>query len=256
MYHARQDAIYPAPTVKEAVAVRELYAVLIERSIASSARSAVFDMHPILTASAISCAVVSAALLSWFLLKKPQLTGQVKVLLLLGFGVFPIGAATTGNLASFEHTKHRSFCGSCHVMAPYALDSIDPKSKTLAAAHARNEEFGRDNCYVCHQEYGAFSTVMTKIGGMKHLWHYYTHYQNMDVRQALAEIELYQPIANASCMRCHSTEVSSYLAVGDHRSSLESLRKGAVTCVSAGCHGPSHPFSKPHRADSTAEATP
>jgi cytochrome c-type protein NapC len=233
--------------------VSDPYAALIERATADSGGSAVFDMHPIMAASAITCALVAGALLGWFLFRKPPLTGQVKFLLLLGFGVFPIGAAATGNIAGFEHTKHRSFCGSCHVMTPYALDSLDPKSTTLAAAHARNEEFGRDNCYTCHQDYGAFSTVMTKIGGMRHLYHYYTHYQGMDVRKALAEIEIYKPIANASCMRCHSTQVASYLAVGDHRSSLENLRTGAVTCASEGCHGPSHPFSKPKRKHADAE---
>jgi len=196
---------------------------------------------------AIVCSLVAAALLAWFYLRRPELTGQVKFLLLLGFGVFPIGAATTGNVAGFEHTKHRSFCGSCHVMTPYLLDSDDPASHTLAAAHARNEAFGRDSCYECHQDYGAFSTVMTKIGGMKHVYHYYTHYRNVDVRTAVFEIDLYKPMANASCMRCHSTQVGSWLAVGDHRSALEALRSGEVGCASVGCHGPSHPFSKPKR---------
>lgn len=232
------------------------YAELIERATAHARGSAVLDMHPIMSASAITCAVVAGALLTWFLIRKPQLTGQVKFLLLLGFGVFPIGAAATGNVAGFVHTKHRSFCGSCHVMVPYTLDSADPNSRSLAAAHARNEEFGADNCYTCHQDYGAFSTVMTKIGGMRHLYEYYTHYNKVDVATALAEIEIYKPIANASCMRCHSTEVGSWRAVSDHRSSLDTLRSGAVTCVSEGCHGPSHPFSKPKRTRAHAEAAP
>jgi len=132
-------------------------------------------------------------------------------------------------------------------MGPYLLDSDDPKSKTLASAHARNEEFGPDNCYTCHRDYGAFSTVMTKLGGMRHVYEYYTHYYKVDVDTAVHEIEVYKPIANASCTSCHSTQVQSWLAVGDHRSSLENLRSGKVSCVSDGCHGPSHPFSKPKR---------
>jgi cytochrome c-type protein NapC len=236
--------------------VSDTHADLIERASAGTRGSAVFDMHPIMSASSITCALVAGALLTWFLVRRPELTGQVKVLLLLGFGVFPIGAAATGNVAGFVHTKHRSFCGSCHVMTPYALDSIDPKSKSLAAAHARNEEFGPDNCYTCHQDYGAFSTVMTKIGGMRHLYEYYTHYKDVDIPTALAEIEIYKPIANASCMRCHSTEIASWNAVGDHRSSLPDLRSGAVTCASEGCHGPSHPFSKPKRKPGQQGAAP
>lgn len=207
----------------------------------------VLSMYPIMSGIAFVCAGFAAALLIWFLVAKPQLTSHVKVLLLLGFGVFPIGAAATGNVAGFEHTKNRPFCGSCHVMTPYRADSEDPLSKSLAAAHARNEEFGPYNCYECHREYGAFSTVLTKMGGMRHVYEYYTHYKGVDVDTAIHEIELYKPMANASCMACHSTEVSSWLRVRDHLSSLDVVRDGRLSCASEGCHGPAHPFSKPKR---------
>jgi nitrate/TMAO reductase-like tetraheme cytochrome c subunit len=216
-------------------------------SSALPAGTPVLSAHPLMSWTAILCSLIAAAILSWFLLRRPALTGEVKVLLLLGFGVFPIGAALTGNVAGFEHTKNRSFCGSCHVMGPYLLDSDNPLSKTLAASHARNEEFGAENCYQCHRDYGAFSTIVTKLGGMRHVYEYYTHYYKVDVDTAVHEIELYKPLANASCMRCHSTEVAGWQAVGAHRSSLQDLRSGRVSCASAGCHGPSHPFSKPKR---------
>jgi cytochrome c-type protein NapC len=209
--------------------------------------AAVVSLHPAMSWTAIVCSALATLVLLWFLVKRPELTGQVKFLLLLGFGVLPIGTALTGNIAGFEHTKHRPFCGSCHVMTPYRLDSDDPLSKTLAAAHARNEEFGPDNCYACHREYGAFSTVMTKLGGMRHVYEYYTHYQYVDLKTSLTEIELYKPMANASCTRCHSTRVGTWLAVADHRSTLDRLRNGQVSCASEGCHGPAHPFSKVNR---------
>jgi nitrate/TMAO reductase-like tetraheme cytochrome c subunit len=225
----------------------ESYSALLGRSALESGGTAVARMHPFMSSTAIACSLIAAAVLLWFFIRRPPLTGQVKFLLFLGFGVFPMGAAFTGNVAGFEHTKHRTFCGSCHVMVPYLLDSNDPNSKSLAAAHARNEEFGPDNCYECHKDYGAFSTVMTKIGGMRHVYEYYTHYRKVDVRDAVFEIELYKPMANVACTRCHSTEVRYWLEVGDHRSSLEGLRSGKVSCASDGCHGPSHPFSKPKR---------
>jgi nitrate/TMAO reductase-like tetraheme cytochrome c subunit len=206
---------------------------------------AVLGMHPLMASACIACAVVAAVILLWFLIRKPALNGPVKFALFLGFGLFPIGSALSGNIAGFEHTKHRRFCGSCHVMGPYRADSENPLSKSLAAAHARNAEFGADNCYQCHRDYGAFSTVMTKLGGMRHVYEYYTRYYKVDVKTALDEIELYRPFANASCIGCHSTETSGWQKVGDHRSSLEGLRKGRISCVSDGCHGPSHPFSKP-----------
>lgn len=207
--------------------------------------AAVVGMQPVMAWTCVACAIVSAGLLLWFLLRRPELNGPVKVVLFLGFGVFPIGSAMTGNVAGFEHTTHRAFCGSCHVMEPYRSDSDDSKSKTLAAMHARNEEFGHNNCYECHRDYGAFSTIVTKLGGMRHVYEYYTHYYKVDLKTALAEIELYEPFANASCIRCHSTETTTWSKLGDHRANLQSVRDGQLSCVSAGCHGPAHPFSKP-----------
>jgi nitrate/TMAO reductase-like tetraheme cytochrome c subunit len=206
---------------------------------------AAVGMHPIMAWTCLVCAVLAAGLLIWFLVRKPMLNGPVKMVLFLGFGVLPIGVALTGNVAGFEHTKHRRFCGSCHVMGPYRADAENPLSQSLAATHARNEEFGPDNCYECHRDYGAFSTIMTKLGGMRHVYEYYTHYYKVDVKTAMAEIELYKPFANASCVRCHSTETSFWNQLGDHRSNLDGLRTGGVSCVSDGCHGPVHAFSKP-----------
>jgi nitrate/TMAO reductase-like tetraheme cytochrome c subunit len=212
------------------------------------APEAVLAMHPVMTWLAIVCALLASAILVWFLARKPPLTGSVKFLLLLGIGVLPIGSAATGNIAGFEHTKHRRFCGSCHVMGPYRADAENLASLSLASMHAHNEAFGADNCYECHKDYGAFSTTMTKMGGMLHVYHYYTHYHGVDVPTALAEIELYKPFPNANCVRCHSTHVRGWLSIGDHDSNLPRLRSGEVSCVSEGCHGPVHPFSKPKRS--------
>ena len=67
----------------------------------------------------------------------------------------------SGNIAGYEATKTRRFCGSCHVMTPYAKDSEDVASTSLAARHSRNDAFGAENCYACHADYGMFGTVTT-----------------------------------------------------------------------------------------------
>ena len=193
---------------------------------------------------AIGCAALSALLVLWFLIRRPALTGATKLVLLLGIGVLPIAAAATGNIAGFEATKTRTFCQSCHVMTPYGNDSADPHSTTLAARHARTELIGNENCYACHADYGMYGTVVTKIGGLRHVYLYVTEYRNTPLEEARRTIHIRKPFQNATCMHCHSTEVPAWNAVKEHASLLDRIRAGTVSCASSGCHGPAHPFSK------------
>ena len=199
-------------------------------------------------AGALLCAACAAVLALWFLLRRPALTRTTKLVLLAAIGVLPLAAAATGNVAGFEATKARGFCGSCHVMTPYQHDSEDHRSITLAARHARNELFGDENCYACHADYGMFGTVVTKLGGLRHIYEYALHYHNMSLDEARATIHIRKPFQNATCMHCHSTAGPSWNAVKDHASLLDRVRAGTVSCASAGCHGPAHPFSKPEAA--------
>lgn len=194
--------------------------------------------------AAVACAVLAAAILIWFLAARPALVPAVKLVLLMGIGVLPIGAALAGNIVGYEKTQERQFCGSCHVMTPYVEDSNDRNSKTLASLHARSPWFGDRNCYTCHSDYGLFGTITTKIGGMKHVIHYYGTYRNMPLSESLHRIQLYKPFTNLPCLQCHSTETASFLAKKDHKSALDDLRARRISCASEGCHGPSHPFSK------------
>ena len=196
-------------------------------------------------AAALASAAGAAVLALWFLLRSPALTRTTKLVLLAAIGVLPLATASTGNVAGYEATKARQFCGSCHVMTPYRTDSEDPRSTTLAARHARNELFGHENCYACHADYGMFGTVVTKIGGMRHVYEYTLHYRNMSLEEARETIHVRKPFQNATCMHCHSTEGPSWNAIKDHASLLDRVRAGTVSCASEGCHGPAHPFSKP-----------
>ena len=196
-------------------------------------------------AAALACATGAAVLALWFLIRRPALTRRTKLVLLAAIGVLPLVTAGTGNVAGYEATKARHFCGSCHVMTPYQNDSEDRHSTALAARHARNQLFGDENCYACHAEYGMFGTVLTKIGGMRHVYDYTFHYRNMSLEEAREKIHIRTPFQNATCMHCHSTEGPSWNAIKDHASILDRVRSGAVSCASAGCHGPAHPFSKP-----------
>lgn len=202
-------------------------------------------MNRPLTLIALVCAALAATILIAFLVRRPPLIGSTKLWLLFGLGIFPLGVAMAGNVEGFHATQQRHFCGSCHVMIPHASDSEDPQSPSLASRHARNPLFGEENCYVCHADYGMFGTVLTKMGGMRHVYEYVTHYRNVSLETAKETIHLYKPYPNANCMQCHTTKLDLWGKVPDHKSSLTEVREGRVSCASAGCHGFAHPFTKP-----------
>jgi cytochrome c-type protein NapC len=203
---------------------------------------------PLVVLSA-GCAALSAAIIVTYLVARPPLVATTKLWLLLGLGVLPIGAAFAGNIQGFEATKERAFCGSCHLMTLHAADSDDSGSHSLAARHARNPMFGGENCYVCHADYGMFGTVVTKIGGLRHVLMNLTAFRNTSLDEARHTIRLREPgKMNGNCMQCHSTMDELWLRVPDHASALGGVRSGRIGCASEGCHGLAHPFFVPRRA--------
>jgi cytochrome c-type protein NapC len=191
---------------------------------------------------AIVAAVLAAACLVYYLIKRPSLGLVTKLVLLAGLGVFPLITAGSGNLVGFEATTTRQFCGGCHVMEPWVADANDPRSTGLAARHGRNALFGDKNCYTCHADYGMYGAVATKINGLHHVAAYLRGYHRMPVDQALAEIRLYRPYPNANCTHCHSTTLPGFAAVPDHKI-VAQPGDAEASCASAGCHGPAHPFA-------------
>jgi cytochrome c-type protein NapC len=190
---------------------------------------------------ALASAAIAAAILLWFLIRRPALVWQTKILLLLGLGAFPIATAGTGNLVGFEQTKTRGFCSGCHVMEPYTEDAADPTSLTLAARHSRNPMFGGESCYACHADYGMFGAVTTKLNGLRHVYAYYTEYRGLSHDEAMPRLHTYEPYQNGTCMQCHSTRIPIWERVSEHAALTDEVRSGEVSCASAGCHGPVHP---------------
>jgi nitrate/TMAO reductase-like tetraheme cytochrome c subunit len=212
---------------------------------------------------ALACAAGSATILIVYLVRRPILGRVTKVWLAFGLGILPLGVAGAGNVQGFEATKKREFCGSCHVMTPHVEDSNDKTSGSLASRHARNKLFGEENCYACHADYGMYGTVLTKLGGMRHVWLYYSQFHDTPIPEAKSEIHLIKPYPNVNCMQCHSTEDALWLSVSDHKASLADVRSGSLSCASAGCHGYAHPNFRPPGepppkviAKTNAEGTP
>lgn len=211
------------------------------------------EMQPMLAWLATASAVLAILILLWFLIRRPPLLPTVKVILLLGFGVFPILAAFTGNIASFEHSASRAFCAGCHVMRPWTDDSSNPHSNTLPAIHARSRRFGRDNCYTCHEDYGMFGTLLTKLGGLRHVYLYYTEYRHFTEQEAVDDIHILKPFSNDVCLQCHSTHTPYWNDVEEHRAIAPEARSGEASCMSSGCHGPAHPFSPVSRREAGSQ---
>lgn len=202
------------------------------------------DEHNILSVATVACAAVATVILVVYLVRRPPLGSGTKLWLLLGLGLLPLGAGLGANVQGYKATQHREFCGSCHVMIPHASDSEDPKSKSLAAIHARNPFFGKDNCYTCHADYGMFGTVFTKLGGMRHVYLYVTEFRNMSLEEAKKEIHLLKPFPNTNCMQCHTTAAPGWNRIPDHASAKDDVVANRIGCSSRGCHGVAHPLTK------------
>ncbi len=222
------------------------------------------SVEQLLKLTALVAAVISILILLWYLVRRPPLGRITKVMLLFGLGVMPLGVALTGNIAGFEYTLKRQFCGSCHVMLPYTEDAADPASNSLAAIHSRNHSFGEESCYNCHADYQLFGAMTTKVNGLKHLFYYVTEYANTGpYGEGGKPIHMYKKFDNAMCTRCHSTTAPSWLAGSEHAGMVEDIRKGEAKCVD--CHtgekSPPRAFAqggngRPPVADATPAAAP
>lgn len=133
---------------------------------------------------------------------------------------------------------------SAHVMIPHAEDSTDLRSTSLASIHGRNRSFGSENCYTCHKDYGMYGYVLTKIGGMRHVYLYATQYHSMPLEESKHDIRIVKPFPNDNCTGCHTTQAPRWQAIGDHASTLREVRDGTLSCASPGCHGYAHPTTK------------
>ena len=193
-------------------------------------------LEQLLKVTALVAAAIAIVILVWYLVRRPPLTRLTKVMLLFGLGIMPIGVALTGNIAGFEYTLKREFCGSCHVMLPYTEDAADSKSTSLASIHSRNHNFGEESCYTCHADYKIFGAMTTKVNGLKHLYYYITEYANTGpYGEGGKPIHMYKKFENEMCTRCHSTTAPSWMAREDHAGMLEDIRKGDAKCID--CHG-------------------
>ncbi len=185
---------------------------------------------------ALGLSAISAALILGFLFRAPPLTGAVKLLLLFALFVVPTAAAILGNVSNLETTKSVEFCGQCHVMTSYVNNVHDKSAMNLAALHGRVPEYGGEACYGCHSDYGMFGGVTTKLGGMRHVWEFYT---DDWTRPGHEPPKLYKPYDTRRCLSCHDPLRPN--APLEHRVHAAKIEEHSISCAAKGCHGPPHP---------------
>ncbi len=103
----------------------------------------IHSIEQLLKLMALVSAASAIAIILWYLVRRPPLGRPTKILLLLGLGLLPSIVAVTGNIAGYEYTLTRPFCGSCHVMGPYLRDAEDPGSASLVAIHSATKSPAR-----------------------------------------------------------------------------------------------------------------
>lgn len=190
--------------------------------------------------AALVVGAVAAAVLVWFLVKRPRLTFGIKVVLFFGLFLLPTVAAVLGNVSNLETTKTVRFCGSCHAMTTHVNDAHDPGSASLASRHARLPAQHEEACYGCHADYGMFGGITTKLNGMRHVWEFYTDDWSTPDH---APPKLYKPYDTRVCMSCHDPLRAD--APLEHRVHAEKIEARAIKCTESGCHGRPHPAWRP-----------
>lgn len=172
--------------------------------------------------------VVTAALIVAVVASPRLLTRRSgKALAFVALFLLPLVITGMGFALHLDHAKSTEFCVSCHVMEPYGTSMHFDDLDYLPASHYQNNLVPRDKaCYTCHTQYSMFGDVKAKIGGLKHVWVYYTG-------QTPEQIELYEPYHNRECLYCHG-ESRSFVEGDLHVDMLEEMRSNEVSCLE--CH--------------------
>jgi len=204
---------------------------------------------------ALISAAIGAAILLYFLIKKPVLDLRIKLLLFAGLGILPAISAGASTVAGMDQTTQREFCASCHTMDLHAENATNPSEQSLAARHSRNPFFGHQSCYVCHADYGMYGYAFTKLGGMRHVYlYYFGGWRDKSPEETKRELHIMKPYDNLNCRQCHTTTAKVWKRIPEHTSLEKELASNKVSCASGGCHGFAHPFSK--GADGIGHAAP
>ena len=175
--------------------------------------------------------VLNLGFVGYILVKRQNISTQVKKAIFPGLIVLPLIMAFLANYHVFETSKTVEACQSCHVMKPFTNDLKNEQSMTLAARHYKNNWIPKDQCYGCHKDYGFNGNFKAKTDGYRHLMRYITNTFE-------EPIEYKGEFNNANCMGCHEA-TGKFQAVKMHTPIMDQFHDNSVSCLN--CHGRAHP---------------
>jgi nitrate/TMAO reductase-like tetraheme cytochrome c subunit len=154
-----------------------------------------------------------------------------KWMLFIGICLLPTPVMFLSTAVGLEQSKRVEFCMSCHVMKPFIDDLKNPASKTLAAVHFKNRYIQREQCYLCHTDYGILGTMAAKKQGLGHIWKAATGSYKLPVKMS-------KPYNFGICLDCHAMSAKFDKESG-HDGVIKETITGKGNCLD--CHDSPHP---------------
>jgi hypothetical protein len=166
---------------------------------------------------------------------RPSLTANRggKELAFVVMFLLPVLVAVMGASEHMARSEQTQFCLSCHIMEPYGRSLWIDDATYVPAAHFQNARIPRDQaCYTCHTDYVMYGTILTKIGGLRHVYAQY-------LGKPENPIHLYTPYNNRECLHCHAG-ARSFEKDAVHMAIMPDIVSNQLSCISSGCHGNVH----------------
>ena len=111
-------------------------------------------------------------------------------------------------------------------------DLKDPDSEYLASEHYQNRWVSEDQCFTCHSDYGIFGNMKAKIGGIRHVWAYYTGTRPPSSSTGL--------ITTPYAWRRHAP-VIAFQEEEEHEKNAADILSSKMSCLGMDCHVRPHP---------------
>lgn len=170
-----------------------------------------------------------------FLIARPSLTANRggKEMAFVVLFLLPVVVASMGAAEHMRRSEETQFCLSCHIMEPYGKSLHIDDATYIPAAHFQNARVPRDQaCYTCHTDYVMYGTILTKLGGLRHVYVQYLGKPENPIRP-------YTPYNNRECLHCHNG-ARSFEEGATHMAIMTEIKSNQISCISSGCHDNVH----------------